>query len=257
VTYATGGTFTGNVAGHGGAVAYAEGGGTVCGVTKGAPGVWELCDNTPPQTTLTRISPNPSSDVVSFDLSSDEAASFECNLDGAGWGVCYGSHTISDLTDGTHVLLARATDTAGNVDLTPAREEWVVDTTPPETTIDSTPSSTSSDAVATFTFSGSDNLSSVTFECSVDEASFAACTSPFTTATLAAGSHTFAVRAVDAAGRTDGSPATYSWTIQSDQTGLPFTNTSQVLQLLLILVIAAVSGWAGMRLLAESEELTH
>jgi hypothetical protein len=216
-----------------------------------------VLDLTPPQTTLSRIGPTPSSAVVSFDLSSDETATFECNLDGAGWGVCYGSHTISDLTDGTHVLLARATDTAGNVDPTPAREEWVVDTTPPETTIDSTPSSTSSDAVATFTFSGSDNLSSFTFECSIDEGSYAACTSPFSTATLGAGSHTFAVRAVDAAGRTDGSPATYSWTIQSDQTGLPFTDISPALQLLVIFLVAAASGWAGMRLLAESEELTH
>ena len=216
------------------------------GRTDGSPATYSwVIDLTPPQTTLTRTGPTPSSDVVSFDLSSDEAASFECNLDDAGWTACNTSYTTPYLADGTHVLLARATDTAGNVDPTPAREEWVVDTTPPETTIDSAPSSTSSDAVATFTFSGSDNLSSFTFECSVDEGSYAACTSPFSTATLTAGSHTFAVRAVDAAGRTDGSPATYSWVVEVALSGLPSTNRTTALWSCLILFCAALFAIAG------------
>jgi hypothetical protein len=154
-------------------------------------------------------------------------------------------YTTPPLTDGTHVLLARATDTAGNVDATPERVQWVVDTTPPETTIDSAPSSTSSDAIATFTFSGSDNLSSFTFECSIDAGSYTACTSPFTTATLSAGSHTFAVRAVDAAGRTDGSSAAHTWTIEDALSGLPVTNRTAAPWRNLLLFCAALFAIAG------------
>jgi hypothetical protein len=217
----------------------------------------EFIDIYPPSTTATRLGLTPSSDEVSFALTSDESATFECNLDDGVWLACNSSYTTPTLTDGTHVLLVRAIDTAGNVDLTPAREEWIVDTTPPETTLDATPGSTSTDSAGQFSFSGSDNVSAFTFECSVDEGIYAACTSPFSTATLPTGSHTFAVRAVDAAGRTDQTPAMYTWTIEDDQAGLPSTDTSQVLQLLVALLVAAASGWAGIRLLAGREGTTH
>ena len=217
----------------------------------------EFIDIYPPSSSATRLGQTPSSEEVVFVLTSDESATFECNLDDGGWSACNSSYTTPSLSDGTHVLLVRAIDTAGNVDPTPAREEWIVDTTPPETTLDATPGSTSTDAVGQFSFSGSDNVSSFTFECSVDEGSFAACTSPFNTATLGAGSHTFAVRAVDAAGRTDQTPAMHTWMIEDDQAGLPSTDTSQVLELLVALLVAAVSGWAGVRLLAGREGTTH
>src|SRR5207248_3756454 len=52
-----------------------------------------------------------------------------------------------------------------------------------------------------------------TFECRVDGGSWSACTSPHTTAALGEGSHTFDVRATDAAGNTDGTPASHAWSI--------------------------------------------
>jgi hypothetical protein len=45
-------------------------------------------------------------------------------------------------------------------------------------------------------------------------ASFASCTSPALYTGLAAGSHTFDVRATDAAGNVDPSPATYVWNVE-------------------------------------------
>jgi hypothetical protein len=51
------------------------------------------------------------------------------------------------------------------------------------------------------------------FACSLDGAPFSPCTSPKTYSALTEGSHTFSVRATDAAGNTDATPATRTWTI--------------------------------------------
>jgi hypothetical protein len=45
------------------------------------------------------------------------------------------------------------------------------------------------------------------------------CSSPQSYASLSDGAHTFHVRAVDRAGNTDGSPATYSWSIDTSAPG--------------------------------------
>jgi PKD repeat protein len=87
----------------------------------------------------------------------------------------------------------------------------ITDTTPPETTITSGPSGTTASSSATFGVSASE---ASTFECSLDTALFAACSSPATYTALVDGSHTFRVRATDAAGNTDPTPAQQSWTVQ-------------------------------------------
>jgi hypothetical protein len=90
------------------------------------------------------------------------------------------------------------------------------DTTPPQTTIDTHPPAQTTNASAAFTFSGTDNVTapaSLAFECRLDGAGWAACTSPASYTNLALGSHTFDVRAKDAAGNIDPTPASHSWTI--------------------------------------------
>jgi hypothetical protein len=83
------------------------------------------------------------------------------------------------------------------------------DSVPPDTSILEGPENNSTDTTPTFSFTSTEPG---TFECSLDGAAYAPCTSPYTTLALALGQHTFAVRARDADGNVDPSPATRSWT---------------------------------------------
>ena len=81
----------------------------------------------------------------------------------------------------------------------------------PDTQIDSAPPNVTSSTIATFAFSSTDV--GATFECQLDGGGFSICTSPETYSDLNAGTHTFAVRAIDSLGNYDPTPATYTWTI--------------------------------------------
>ena len=82
---------------------------------------------------------------------------------------------------------------------------------PGQPTIGDKPDVATASTTATFTFTSSDAAS---FECSLDAAAFAACTSPVTYTGLAEGPHSFSVRGVDAEGA-PGESATHSWTIDT------------------------------------------
>ena len=84
------------------------------------------------------------------------------------------------------------------------------DTTPPDTSITSAPPTTTSSTSASFSFTSEANSS---FECKLDAGTFGACSPPKAYSGLAAGSHTFEVRARDAAGNLDATPARHTWTI--------------------------------------------
>lgn len=88
-----------------------------------------------------------------------------------------------------------------------------LDCTPPQTTIASGPSGLTNDSTPTFGLISSESGS--TFQCRVDAAAFAACTSPFTTSPLTEGPHTLDVRATDIAGNLDATQATRSITVDT------------------------------------------
>ncbi|MCW3015830.1 MAG: hypothetical protein JWO02_2922, partial [Solirubrobacterales bacterium] len=91
------------------------------------------------------------------------------------------------------------------------------DTTPPDTTVTSGPAASTTATSASFSFSGSEAGS--TTACRLDAGAWGACTSPKTYSPVAVGSHTFEVRATDAAGNTDPSPASRSWTVTAPPAG--------------------------------------
>ncbi|HTQ68510.1 MAG TPA: kelch repeat-containing protein [Solirubrobacteraceae bacterium] len=193
-------------------------------------------DSTPPDTTIdSGPSGTVSSTSASFMFSSSEAGStFQCRLDSAEFSVCASPNALSALADGSHTFEVRAIDAAGNVDPTPASRTWKVDSTPPDTTIDSGPSGIVSSTSASFVFSSSEAGS--TFQCRLDSAEFSVCTSPNALSALADGSHTFEVRAIDAAGNVDPTPASRTWTVSTgswsstgDMHGERFDHTATLL----------------------------
>lgn len=94
------------------------------------------------------------------------------------------------------------------------------DTTPPDTQITSGPADTVTSSMASFTFSATEPGS--TFECRLDAAAYAPCSSPKSYASLVDGSHTFRVRATDPAGNLDPSPAVRTWAIGASTATLSF-----------------------------------
>lgn len=96
--------------------------------------------------------------------------------------------------------------------------------------------STASNSI-TFTFHGEDDASGeVQLECSLDSAEYATCSSPHTESDLAEGEHRFSIRAIDDAGNTDASPASYSWTVEQQ---------SETAEAVPALAVSPASGAAG------------
>ncbi|MBK8254220.1 MAG: hypothetical protein IPK82_16325 [Polyangiaceae bacterium] len=187
--------------------------GTVTGTAMNLP----ICagDTTPPDTSILTFEPNPTNDPTGeFSFGSNEMnVTYECSIDGAAFISCGQTLSTFALGDGQHTIAVRAKDAAGNVDPTPATYTWVVDTTAPDTTIPTAEPNPTNDPTGDFTF-GSNEMN-VTYECSVDGGAFAVCTQTFSTAALADGSHTISVRAKDAVGNVDPTPATYTWVVDT------------------------------------------
>jgi hypothetical protein len=125
-----------------------------------------------------------------------------------------------DLTPGSHVVTAQATDSVGNVgaDTMPGNT-FTVDLTVLDTSLALTPPSLSNSAVALFVFSA--NKTGALFQCELDNAGFANCANPTTLTGLSDGPHTLAVRAV-VGSEVDTTPASYAWTVDTSVPGAPF-----------------------------------
>lgn len=174
---------------------------------------WRI-DLTPPTTTLLATPPVRDNSVeVTFEFEASEAGTLACRLDGDQWLPCVSPHVVSDLRDGLHLFEVRATDQAGNVQAMPASHRWTVDTSTPDTRIDRGPESLVAATSARFEFSSPNGAAR--FECALDAAPFATCTSPREVSNLQDGEHTFAVRAFNSFGTADPTPAEWTWTIDT------------------------------------------
>lgn len=165
-------------------------------------------------------------------LSSDPSLTFVCRRDGGAWAPCADNpawqHAWGGLPDGEHVLEARATDAAGNVQQTPTAYRFVVDTTPPDTTFVSTPPATGATTpMHTFVAAGSEG--GTRFRCFHGASSYG-CTGTTHSVALLSGTSTFRIAAEDGAGNVDPTPAEFTWTVGkmawdtgAQPTGAPLT----------------------------------
>jgi hypothetical protein len=173
---------------------------------------WTI-DTSAPDTVITaQPAPLAKSANATFAFASTESnTGFNCRLNKGPFAACTSPHAFTGLSSGRYTFQVAAVDGAGNVDRKAASYKWIVDTVPPDTRIKGKTVAAAASSTATFAFSATERGS--TFECSLDGGPFSACASP-ATYTVAAGPHTFQVRATDRAGNTDASPATHSWIVQ-------------------------------------------
>ncbi|WP_035561916.1 beta strand repeat-containing protein [Hymenobacter sp. IS2118] len=117
------------------------------------------------------------------------------------------------LAQGSHTVRATAQTSGSAVSANSNTNTFTVDTVAPQTSIVSGPPANTNSTTATFSFSS--NESPVTYQASLDGAGFTATANPRVYTGLTDGSHTLSVRAADAAGNVDATPATYSWTVDT------------------------------------------
>lgn len=148
-------------------------------------------------------------------------ASFECNVDMGGFVPCTSPFVFPTGPQRIYSFSVRAKHGAGVVDRTPATRLFTVDLAPPDTTVDP-PTGGDSSPVWTISFTSTEAGS--TFECALDAAAPTTCTSPLVLQP-GVGAHSISVRATDAAGNSDTTPALAGWTVKCTVPGSPIGET--------------------------------
>ena len=151
-----------------------------------------------------------------FTFSSLAGIAFECSLDFAPYAACGsgnpGARSYTGLADGGHSFRVRARHGSW-LDGVPAVRNWTIDGTAPNTSFGAVNTAVDSRS-AVFNFGSSEGGS---FQCALGGPSqahgFVPCGSPRNYGSLADGSYSFQVRAVDNAGNIDASPAVHNWSI--------------------------------------------
>lgn len=184
----------------------------------------------PPTATIDTKPKTPTNSTsASFTYHSTPAgAEFECKRDAEAFAICSTSgKEYMGLTEGSHTFQVRAKNSEGTGVAVFAT--WTVDTKLPTASIKSHPESPSSGASASFTYQ-SDEANSK-FECSLAAGAaldnFAACPSTGKAYTsLADGTYTFKVLAIDQAGNAQATPAQFTWEVDNSLAPPPAEETN-------------------------------
>jgi hypothetical protein len=162
---------------------------------------WTVDTTPPPAPTWTATPPALANrTTATFAWTDAEAGTASlCRIDSGAFAACSSPRSFGSLAEGQHTVWVEAVDAAGNVSA-PVSYRWTVDSVaPPAPVLTQHPSDPSPGATSTFAWT--DQEAGVSYECSVENGAWRACTSPFTTVVSASSNqqHQFGVRAVDAA----------------------------------------------------------
>jgi hypothetical protein len=186
---------------------------------------WTVDTQAPPTPQIVQHPPTYTNQTsATFGYTDAEAGvRYQCKVDGVAYRDCANPVTWRQLAgnrDGWIVFYVIAVDAAGNSSHS-ANFSWKIDQTPPpRPQLVQQPANPSTSTSATFAFV--DRETSASFECALDGAAYAACTSPRTYTGLSNARHRFSVRAVDLAGNS-GASVDYSWRVTATTTGQPFS----------------------------------
>ena len=182
-----------------------------------------VVDTTAPVTTIDTSPASPTNSAsADFTFSSNEpGGTFQCKLDAGAYAACTSPFNIPGLADGSHTLLVRAIDAAGNVDATPDSKTWTVDTVAPSAPAITSPTdgSSTNDNTPTFTGTAEPNSTVRVFNGATQVGTAVVDGSGNWTFTpssaLPDGTSTITARAVDAAGNVSGPSTGISITLDS------------------------------------------
>ncbi|WGX98217.1 hypothetical protein [Nocardioides sp. L-11A] len=188
-------------------------------------------DATAPETTLTGgpVEGSATTDpAAEFTLDAPGAVDFHCTLDGALTPCSRGAVRLDGLAPGPHVFTAAGRDQAGNRDPSPATRSWTVtvrdttvpDTTAPDTTLAGGPEEGSIALTPDADFEVGTTEAGAAPACTLDGADLPCATGPLALTGLAPGTHVLSVRSTDAAGNTDATAATRTWTVPAPASAL-------------------------------------
>ncbi len=154
---------------------------------------------------------------AAFTYEAPTATSYECRLDAEAFAVCPAEgREYTALADGGHTFQVRGVNVSGP-DPTPASFTWKVDTAPPTSAIDTHPLDPSPGESASFSFHA--NEPGAKFECSLAAGAvadaFSGCTSAKVYSSLADGTYTFKVRAIDLATNQQLTPTSFTWRVDN------------------------------------------
>jgi hypothetical protein len=162
-------------------------------------------DDTPPTVTLNEVDTQATDRTATVRFSTNEPATFTCELDGATAAPCTSPLVRGGLIEGSHVVSVRAQDASEN-ETGPVHQSFTI----VDTALTGGPAPLTTSARTTFQFS---SAAATSFQCSYDSQAFAPCTSPHSV-TAADGDHTFAVRAHAGPWR-DPVPAIHTWRVDT------------------------------------------
>ncbi len=185
----------------------------VTGTSPCSSGFTYVEDSTPPPAPTIDTGPaDPSgSTSATFTFSdAEQGASLACSLDGASFSPCSSPRSVT-VEDGRHTFQVQATDAGGNSSNSPVFS-WTVDTAHPLVTVADKPPLLTNRTSASFSFAAAPPPAR--YECRLDGAAFATCSSPKLYSGLADGTHAFSVRTVSSGG-TAGAATSYTWTIDT------------------------------------------